>query len=99
MKQQIPRGHEHLICPLHRASCDTVCHKCPWWLKIQGVNPNTDERIDYWGCAVEVLPSLTMSVAQQVRHSSASTDSFRNEVVQRLSPAALSNSTPLLLEG
>jgi hypothetical protein len=81
MQRQIPRGPENLYCPLHKASMDTVCHKCPWWQQVRGVNPNTGEEIDRWDCAVAFLPLLLIEAAQQARQGAAATESFRNHML------------------
>ena len=80
MKRQIPRGDESLVCPLHKAPMDTVCHKCPWWQHVRGVNPNTGDEIDRWDCAVAFLPMLLIETAKEARQGAAATESFRNEM-------------------
>lgn len=80
--KQIPLGPSHLICPLHRKAMSKVCHSCPWWTQIRGKNPQSNEEIDQWNCAIGVLPMLNIEVAQQVRQGAAATESFRNEMVR-----------------
>ena len=79
---QIPRGPEHLVCPLHKKSMETVCHKCPWWTLVRGKNPNTGEDVDRWDCSLSFLPMLLIETAQQSRQSGAATESMRNEMVR-----------------
>ena len=94
---QIPHGDKGLMCPLLELDCSTVCHKCPWWTQVRGKNPQTEEIIDEWRCAVAFLPMLLIENAQQNRQTGAALESFRNEVVSgvtgalygRLSDAAL----------
>lgn len=81
MRKQIPRGDEELICPLHKATMDTVCHKCPLWVHIRGMNPNTGQEDDHWNCSLAWLPTLLIENSQQSRQTAASVDSFRNETV------------------
>ncbi len=83
MKQQIPRGPDDMTCPLHREPMENVCHKCPWWVKIRGANPNTGEELDQWNCAIAWGPLLAVNIAQQARQGPAATESFRNEMVAR----------------
>lgn len=82
MKKQIPHGDDNLVCPLHRASCSDVCHKCPWWQQVRGTNPNTGEEIDRWDCAVALLPLLLIENSMMQRQTGAAVDSFRNEMVK-----------------
>jgi hypothetical protein len=82
MSRQIPRGSEHLICPLHKKSMELVCHKCPWWTHVRGANPNTGEDVDRWDCSLSWLPMLLIETAQQSRQAGAATESFRNEFVK-----------------
>jgi hypothetical protein len=81
MSKQIPRGHEGLVCPLHKKPMETVCHKCPWWVHVRGANPQTGAEIDEWNCAIAWGPTLAINTAQQVRQGAAATESFRNEMV------------------
>jgi hypothetical protein len=98
--RQIPRGPEHLVCPLHKKSMELVCHKCPWWTQVRGQNPNNGEEIDRWDCSIALLPLLNVEVAQQVRQGAAATESFRNEVVARADARrVLPNGAPIMIEG
>lgn len=100
---QIPHADEGPICPLHKADMSTVCHKCAWWTRVIGKNPQTEEMIDDWRCAVALLPMLLVENAQMNRGTSAAVESLRNELVagmERASRIALSSSTdPLLING
>lgn len=84
--RQIPRGPDHLICPLHKKTMESVCHTCPLWTQLRGHNPNTGEDIDQWNCALAQLPLLLVETAMQVRQGAAATESFRNEVIRRAPP-------------
>lgn len=79
---QIPRGPEHLICPLRKKSMAKVCATCPWWTQVRGKNPNTGEDIDRWDCSLAFLPMLLIETAQQARQTGAATESMRNEMVR-----------------
>jgi hypothetical protein len=68
------------FCPLIRKDC--VGLKCSWYMQVRGMNPNTGEDIDEWGCAVTWMPIMTIENSQQQRHTSAAVESFRNEVVK-----------------
>jgi len=81
---QIPRGPEHLVCPLHKAKMSKVCHTCPLWVQLRGKNPNTGQEVDKWDCSLATLPILLVENAQQARQHSAATESMRNEIVKRM---------------
>jgi hypothetical protein len=69
------------FCPLIKKDC--VGMKCSWFSQIRGTNPNTGEAIDEWGCAITWMPMLLIENSQQQRGTSASVQSFRNEMVQQ----------------
>jgi len=67
---------------------------CAWFTQLRGKNPQSEQEIDEWGCAVAWLPILLVENAQQQRQTGAAVESFRNEMVlandssQRLLAAA-----------
>lgn len=68
------------FCPLIKKGC--VGLKCSWYTQVRGMNPNTGEQIDEWGCAVTWIPMLQIETSQQARQAGAAVESFRNEVVR-----------------
>jgi hypothetical protein len=78
---QIAHANEGLMCPLHKKDMSEVCHKCPWWTLIRGKNPQSEEMIDQWQCAIAMLPMLLVENAQQSRGVGAAMETFRNDVV------------------
>lgn len=92
------------FCPFIKEDC--VQMKCALFTCLRGINPNTGEDIDEWGCAVGWLPSLLINTANEARKNSAATESFRNEMVNQgqqnqqvlLAAAQLANGS-LILEG
>ena len=68
------------FCPLIQKDC--IGLQCSWFTQIRGMNPNTGEPVDEWGCAITWLPMLTIENSQQQRHTSSAVESFRNEVVK-----------------
>ena len=67
-------------CPLIQKDCMGL--QCSWFTQIRGMNPNTGEPVDEWGCAITWLPMLTIENSQQQRHTASAVESFRNEVVK-----------------
>lgn len=72
-----------LTCPLG-AKCEEIkdgaIHRCAWYTKLVGTNPNTGEVIDEHGCAMSWLPMLMIENSMQQRSTSAAVESFRNEM-------------------
>jgi hypothetical protein len=69
---------EATYCPLIKKDC--IAHKCAWYMRISGMNPNTGEQLDDWGCAIAWLPVLLIENSQQQRQTGAAVESLRNEV-------------------
>jgi hypothetical protein len=84
---QIPHANEGAVCPLHKVDTSTVCHKCPWWTRVIGKNPQSEEMIDDWRCAIALLPMLLIESAQQTRQAGAAIETFRNGVVAGVAEA------------
>ena len=77
---QIPRGPEDRFCPFWRQKMSKVCHTCPMWTLLRGKNPQTEEMIDRWDCAIAHTPMLMLEVAQANLQNRASTDKVATEV-------------------
>lgn len=68
-------------CPLNNFEpCKQL--DCAWFLKLRGVNPNTGEDIDDWGCSIAWMPVLLIENAHMSRQTGAAVESFRNEMVK-----------------
>lgn len=79
---QKPIADKGEVCPFHQKDVSKVCHKCPLYTLVRGIDPQTNKEIDHWGCAIGFLPVLLIDNTQQTRQTSASVDSFRNEMVK-----------------
>jgi predicted nucleic acid-binding protein len=84
---KIPHADEGAICPLHKVDISTVCHKCPWWTRVIGKNPQSEEMIDDWRCAIALLPMLLVENAQMQRQSGAAIETLRNGLVEGVTQA------------
>lgn len=75
-----------LTCPLG-SKCeeakDGKIHRCAWFIKLAGTNPNTGAQVDENGCAMAWLPVLLVENSNQQRGTSAAVESFRNEMVNQ----------------
>jgi hypothetical protein len=68
-------------CPINKFEpCKQL--DCAWFIKLAGKNPNTNEEIDEWGCAVAWMPIIMLENAQMARQTGAAVESFRNEMVR-----------------
>lgn len=67
-------------CPLTRKTC--MEHECEFYIQLQGVNPNTGQPVDKWGCAHAWMPILLIESAKETRQAAAAIESFRNESVK-----------------
>lgn len=74
-----------ITCPLG-SKCEEVrdnkLHRCVWFTKLAGTNPNTGEVVDEHGCAIVWLPVLLIENSRQQRSTAAAVESFRNEMVK-----------------
>jgi len=67
-------------CPLIGEECMKL--KCEWFTQVRGKNPQTNQDVDEWGCAVTWLPMLLIENSQQQRQTGAAVESARNESVR-----------------
>ena len=74
-----------LTCPLG-SQCEEIkdgaIHRCAWYTKLAGTNPNTGEQTDEAACSMAWLPMLLIENSMQQRSTSAAVESFRNETMQ-----------------
>ena len=68
------------FCPLIGKDC--IQMQCSWFTQVRGVNPQSGEEIDDWGCAVTWLPLMMIENSNQQRRTGAAIESFRNETVK-----------------
>lgn len=81
-------------CPLDKFKpCKQL--DCAWFVQLRGMNPNTGQEIDEWGCAMAWQPILMIENSQQQRQTAAAVESFRNEMVaSNQATAALFSAAP-----
>lgn len=81
-------------CPLG-AKCEEVkldqskpvLYRCPWYVRVRGLDTNTGEETDSWSCAIAWMPTLMINTANESRKGAAAIESFRNEMTrQRAQP-------------
>ena len=75
-------------CPLG-SKCENVVEengeqvlvRCPWYKKLQGIDPQTGDPVDTNDCAISWLPLLLTENSAVAMKTSAAIESFRNEMV------------------
>jgi hypothetical protein len=75
---------EKIKCPYtaFKTSCfdGVVKHKCPKWIHIAGVDPNTGNSVDHYNCSDAWTPMLLIENSQQQRQTAAAVETLRNVV-------------------
>jgi hypothetical protein len=80
---QVPRAEKNdLKCPLWQKAMHLVCHTCPLWIAIRGIERNTGREVDEWRCSLAVLPHLLVENAHQTRGAAAATENLRNIIAK-----------------
>lgn len=85
----MPKGKKDLeivfTCPLG-SECEEIkdnkLHRCMWYTKVVGIDPNTGDKVDDWQCAIAWMPTLQIETSQTQRGVSGALESFRNETVK-----------------
>lgn len=70
------------VCPLHQKPVEKVCHKCPLYIQVRGMDMNTGKDVDHWACALAWVPALLIENSGMQRQTGAAVESFRNEMVK-----------------
>lgn len=62
---------------------EQVLYRCPWYIMVRGLDPNTGKEIDERQCSITWFPTLSINIANEVRRATAATESFRNVMVEQ----------------
>ena len=57
--------------------------KCERWVHIIGMDKNSGEQINRYGCVDDWTPSLMIENSLEARQTAAAVESFRNEMVRQ----------------
>lgn len=75
-----------IICPLG-SKCeeikDAVLMRCAWYTKLVGKDPQSEQEIDEWRCAIAWLPIMQIEVAQTNRGQTEAICTMRDETIKR----------------
>lgn len=75
----------NITCPLGH-QCEQVnngiVERCAWYTHLEGKNPQGENAIDEWGCAIAWMPILSIEMSQTNRGQTHALESFRNETIK-----------------
>ena len=66
------------FCPFIKKKCAKLA--CALYTHLTGMNPQTGQPSDSFGCALAFLPMLLIENSQMIRQGTASTDKVANQV-------------------
>lgn len=73
-------------CPLG-SECEKVVDNtivvCPWYIKMRGKDPQSEQEIDEYRCSMAWLPVLMVEHSLFERQTGAAVESFRNEMTKQ----------------
>jgi hypothetical protein len=74
-----------MTCPLGHV-CEEIkdgkIHRCNWFQKLVGKDPQSGKDYDEWGCAIAWQTILSVEMARTNTGQTAAIESFRNETVR-----------------
>lgn len=75
-----------ITCPLG-SQCEEIkdgkAYRCAWYTKISGKDPQSEQLMDEWRCAIAWQPILMVEMAQTNRGQTEALESFRNKVLEQ----------------
>lgn len=66
------------FCPLIGNKC--ITHKCKFFKKLLGINPQTGQEVEEFDCAIAMLPILLVENARVNRQTTAAVDKTATEI-------------------
>ena len=75
-----------MTCPLGSQCEKTVgeeIHRCVWFTQIDGVDPQSGDKISEKRCAISLIPLLQVDGNRMLHNVGGSIQSLRNETVKR----------------
>jgi hypothetical protein len=74
-----------IFCPLG-STCEEIKDgkivRCMWYTEVVGKNPQSEEELNEWRCAMAWMPMLQIEMSQTNRGQTVALESFRNETVK-----------------
>lgn len=76
-----PHGPKDMDCPQFQKPMNKVCHRCPKWTLIRGMDPQDNTRqIDRWECSDALVPMLLIELGRQIRSNAAAIETLSSNV-------------------
>lgn len=89
-------------CPLSgfkiRCFDGVVEHKCPKWVQVLGVNPQTGKEEAFFGCNEQVSHLLQLEFNKRMNELGAAIESMRNGIISVVQKQELENAQQLIAE-
>ena len=67
---------------LPKKAQECIQHECEFFIHLVGMDPQTGQPKDEWGCTMRWLPVLLTENASQIRQAAASSDKVATEVAK-----------------
>lgn len=67
------------ICPLRGKDVSKVCHVCAWYVLLEGIHPQTGERLNRWMCAVTAQVLTSIDAGRAAAETGATVQELRND--------------------
>ena len=83
-----PVNNSGMECPLRRRSVEKVCHRCEFYDRIVGINPQSGEHVDKWMCAINRLVFMSLETVKTQRETDSTMQEWRNELEEERKNAA-----------
>ena len=97
MRDSKPINNSGMECPFHKRSVVKVCHRCEFYDRIIGINPQSGEHVDKWMCAVNRLVFMSLESVKTQRETDSTMQEWRNELEEeRKNAASVLMKLPLL---
>lgn len=68
---------------------DGKIHQCNAFLKVEGTNPNTGDKVDRWECSDVLIPLLLIENAMTNRGQTDAISQLTNETIKRQDAALI----------
>lgn len=62
---------------------DNKIYRCRWFVKLRGKDPQSNQEIDEFRCAMEWMPILSVEHSLFERQTGAAVETFRNQMAKQ----------------
>lgn len=64
-------------------SGETALKVCPWYVRMRGKDPQSEDQYDDWRCAIHWMPILQTEHSMFERQTGAAVESLRNNMIKQ----------------